>query len=47
MIIGHESSGVVLAVGSGVKHLDVGDRVALEPGVPCGSCEHCKSGRYK
>jgi L-iditol 2-dehydrogenase len=46
MIIGHESSGVVYAVGVGVKHLEVGDRVALEPGVPCGKCEHCKTGRY-
>ena len=37
MIIGHESSGVVVKVGPGVEHLQVGDRVALEPGVPCRS----------
>jgi L-iditol 2-dehydrogenase len=46
MTLGHESSGVVQAVGEGVTKLVVGDRVALEPGVPCGSCEFCKAGRY-
>jgi len=33
-------------VGPGVTHLKVGDRVALEPGVPCRACGHCRSGRY-
>lgn len=32
MIIGHESSGIVHQVGKEVKHLKVGDRVAIEPG---------------
>jgi D-xylulose reductase len=32
MVLGHESSGVVSAVGDGVKSLKVGDRVAMEPG---------------
>lgn len=26
--------------------MKVGDRVALEPGVPCGKCQYCKSGKY-
>jgi L-iditol 2-dehydrogenase len=29
-----------------VKSLKVGDRVAIEPGVPCRLCEFCKTGRY-
>lgn len=33
-------------VGSAVKGFSSGDRVALEPGVPCRICEHCKTGRY-
>lgn len=46
LILGHESAGVVAAVGPGVTHLRPGDRVALEPGVPCRQCAACKAGRY-
>ncbi|RUS16417.1 chaperonin 10-like protein [Endogone sp. FLAS-F59071] len=46
MVLGHESSGVVSALGPGVTNLKVGDRVALEPGVCCRMCEQCKRGRY-
>lgn len=46
MIIGHESSGIVHKVGDSVKHLKVGDRVAIEPGVPCRYCDNCKQGKY-
>lgn len=46
MIMGHEASGVVAKIGRKVKHLKVGDRVAIEPGVPCRYCEFCKTGRY-
>ncbi|XP_039254985.2 sorbitol dehydrogenase-like [Styela clava] len=46
MVIGHEAAGVVTSVGSGVKHLKIGDRVTIEPGVPCKSCEICQGGRY-
>lgn len=45
-ILGHESSGEVLAIGSNVKDLKVGDKVALEPGVPCHSCKPCLEGKY-
>lgn len=44
--MGHECSGTVIALGEGVTHLKVGDRVALEPGVPCGGCTICRKGRY-
>eukprot|EP00057_Strongylocentrotus_purpuratus_P023238 XP_011677712.1 PREDICTED: sorbitol dehydrogenase-like [Strongylocentrotus purpuratus] len=46
MILGHEASGIVSAVGSKVTSLKVGDRVAIEPGVPCRLCNFCKGGRY-
>ncbi|KAK7116618.1 sorbitol dehydrogenase-like [Littorina saxatilis] len=46
MILGHEASGVVSKLGQGVTSLKVGDRVAIEPGVPCRRCHYCKSGRY-
>ncbi|WP_320128521.1 NAD(P)-dependent alcohol dehydrogenase [uncultured Sphaerochaeta sp.] len=45
-ILGHEPGGTVVTVGKKVKHLHVGDRVALEPGKTCGHCEYCKEGKY-
>ncbi len=45
-ILGHECAGTIVETGSEVKHLKAGDRVALEPGVPCGHCEFCLTGRY-
>jgi len=46
LTLGHESAGVVTAVGSGVTSLTPGDKVALEVGQPCGECALCRSGRY-
>jgi L-iditol 2-dehydrogenase len=46
IILGHESGGTVVAVGEAVTSLVPGDRVAIEPGVPCRHCEYCKTGRY-
>ncbi|OXG70602.1 L-iditol 2-dehydrogenase [Cryptococcus neoformans Gb118] len=45
---GHESAGEIVAVGEGVTQWQVGDRVAIEAGVPCGlaSCDPCRTGRY-
>lgn len=45
-VLGHEPGGVVVEVGEAVRHLQVGDRVALEPGKTCGHCEFCKQGNY-
>ncbi|KAI9898611.1 hypothetical protein N3K66_006971 [Trichothecium roseum] len=45
-IIGHEAAGVVVRCGEGVTNLKPGDRVAVEPGVPCGECFLCVDGRY-
>ena len=46
MVLGHESSGVVVALGRSAQKHHLGERVALEPGVPCGSCRECRNGRY-
>lgn len=46
IILGHELSGEVVEVGKDVTNVSVGDRVAVEPGVTCGRCNYCKSGRY-
>ncbi|MFP4646775.1 MAG: NAD(P)-dependent alcohol dehydrogenase [Candidatus Acetothermia bacterium] len=46
IILGHEAAGQIVEVGKDVENLQVGDRVALEPGIPCRKCEYCKHGRY-
>lgn len=45
-ILGHEAAGIILRVGKGVRSFKPGDRVAIEPGVPCGECFLCRDGRY-
>ncbi|KKK22073.1 hypothetical protein P175DRAFT_0525101 [Aspergillus ochraceoroseus IBT 24754] len=46
MVLGHESSGTVVEVGSKVTSLRPGDQIALEPGYPCRRCEPCLGGHY-
>lgn len=46
LILGHELSGRITAVGSAVDSARIGQRVAVEPQRPCRVCEQCKSGRY-
>ena len=46
LVLGHESAGRVVALGPGAEKHAVGDRVTLEPGVPCGRCRECRAGRY-
>jgi L-iditol 2-dehydrogenase len=44
IIMGHEFSAWVAALGEGVEGLEVGQLVAVEPAVPCGECEPCGHG---
>jgi len=44
--LGHEFAGVVAEVGAGVDRVRVGDRVAVEPYIICGTCDACTQGRY-
>ena len=46
LILGHEVAGQVIEVGADVTNVQVGDRVAIEPGTPCRHCHECLSGRY-
>ena len=43
--VGHEGSGVVVAVGKSVKCVQVGDRIAFDPAQSCGVCDQCLEGR--
>lgn len=43
-VMGHELSGVVKEIGTGVTRVKKGDRVALDPVFACGTCRICKSG---
>lgn len=50
LILGHEFAGVVAKVGEkAAKLYDVkeGDRITVEPYIPCGHCEYCLNGRYQ
>ena len=42
---GHEGAGVVREVGAAVKRVKVGDRVAFDPCISCGTCDQCVRGR--
>lgn len=46
IVLGHESAGIVTAVGGSVTTLKQGDRITMEPGVPCRRCARCKEGSY-
>lgn len=42
VVLGHEFAGIVEAVGEGVTTLQVGDRVAIDPNIYCGTCRPCR-----
>lgn len=44
--LGHEFSGIIYQVGDQVKGLSVGDEVAIDPSMPCGTCNFCRGGQY-
>lgn len=43
--VGHECSGIVVETGGSVTRVKVGDLVAVDPGIHCGTCDQCLSGR--
>ncbi len=45
VVPGHELMGVVIALGSGVQNVRVGERVCIENHVSCGECRFCRMGR--
>jgi len=44
-VVGHECSATVMAVGSSVTRVKVGDEVVVEPAAPCHNCQQCAQGR--
>jgi len=46
IVLGHEISGEVVEVGDAVTNISTGDRVAVNPLIPCMKCEYCYSGLY-
>ena len=44
-VLGHECAGII-AKTTGASSFQEGDRVAVEPGLPCMNCEHCKNGHF-
>lgn len=46
LVLGHEASGRIVAVGAAVDAGRVGERVAIEPQRPCRICAQCTAGRY-
>lgn len=46
IVLGHESAGIVVETGKAVKNIKIGDKVAVEPGVPCRHCDYCRDGKY-
>lgn len=46
LILGHECSGTIVAVGADVAESRIGERVAIEPQKNCRRCRECRAGRY-
>ena len=43
--LGHECSGEVVETGASVTRVKIGDLVAIDPSIHCGTCDQCRSGR--
>ncbi len=45
-ILGSDGAGIIEQTGSEVKNVKIGDKVLLNPGISCGTCEQCNSGEH-
>jgi L-iditol 2-dehydrogenase len=45
IIIGHEGFGIIDKIGEGVENRILGERVVIEPNIPCRNCKYCLSAR--
>lgn len=45
VVLGHEYSGIVEAIGPGVHTVKVGDHVTIDPNIYCGKCRFCRNGQ--
>lgn len=45
LVPGHETAGTIVEIGEGVVGFSLGDRVAMDPSLFCGTCEYCKKNR--
>lgn len=46
LVLGHELSGTVLEVGEDVRQVQVGDRVTVDPNIPCLTCAECRRNAF-
>ena len=46
LILGHEFAGIIAEIGAGVTNVKAGDRVAVEPAIPCNECYLCAEGAF-
>jgi L-idonate 5-dehydrogenase len=46
MVLGHEVAGTVAACGTGVQNVQLGDRIAVNPSRPCGTCGYCQQAQF-
>ena len=44
LIMGHEASGTIVAVGAAVKNFTAGERVTFDSTISCGNCRYCRRG---
>jgi L-iditol 2-dehydrogenase len=44
IVLGHEYSGTIVAIGSGAEGRELGERVCIDPNITCGSCVYCRRG---
>ena len=44
--VGHEGAGIIEDAGRSVTRVKIGDRVAIDPAMPCFHCDQCRAGRF-